>query len=89
MLEINVPYVLNQCAICFKSMHHMFQINAPYVSNQCTIYMFQISLRRKMCEQKYGMAPEVKVSGHLSALFSYIPQPLDYILHEMLKNALR
>lgn len=44
---------------------------------------------RKMCEQKYGISPEVKVSGHLSALFSYIPQPLDYILHEMLKNALR
>lgn len=44
---------------------------------------------KKMCLQKYGVTPDVKVGGHLSALFSYIPQPLDYILHEILKNAMR
>jgi [3-methyl-2-oxobutanoate dehydrogenase (acetyl-transferring)] kinase len=44
---------------------------------------------RKMCEQKYGVSPEVKVAGHTHAQFSYIPQPLDYIMHEMLKNAMR
>lgn len=44
---------------------------------------------KKVCLQKYGVSPDVKLGGHLSALFSYIPQPLDYILHEMLKNAMR
>jgi len=44
---------------------------------------------RQMCEVKYGHAPEVRLNGHLSANFPYIPQPLDYILHELLKNAMR
>jgi len=39
--------------------------------------------------EKYGKAPEVQLGGNLSATFSYIPQPLDYILHEILKNAMR
>lgn len=44
---------------------------------------------RQMCEVKYGHAPEVRLNGHLSATFPYIPQPLDYILHEIIKNAMR
>lgn len=43
----------------------------------------------KMCIEKYGIAPEVKVAGHLSTVFPYIASPLDYILHELLKNAMR
>jgi [3-methyl-2-oxobutanoate dehydrogenase (acetyl-transferring)] kinase len=42
-----------------------------------------------MCEMKYGHAPEVRVNGHLNALFPYILQPLDYVMHEMLKNSMR
>ena len=42
-----------------------------------------------MCEIKYGHAPEVRINGHLNATFPYIPQPLDYVLHEMLKNCMR
>jgi len=42
-----------------------------------------------MCELKYGHAPEVRVNGHLNALFPYILQPLDYVIHEMLKNSMR
>ena len=48
-----------------------------------------ISCYRKLCIDKYGKAPEVRLNGHLSATFSYIPQPLDYILCEVLKNAMR
>jgi len=44
---------------------------------------------RKLCLEKYGKAPEVKLGGHLSVTFSYIPQPLDYIFFEVLKNAMR
>jgi [3-methyl-2-oxobutanoate dehydrogenase (acetyl-transferring)] kinase len=43
----------------------------------------------KMCIEKYGVAPEVKVNGHVSSLFPYIASPLDYIMHELLKNAMR
>jgi len=38
---------------------------------------------------KYGKAPEVQLGGNLSATFSYIAEPLDYILLEILKNAMR
>lgn len=38
--------------------------------------------------EKYGKAPEVKLGGHLSVNFSYIPQPLDYMFFEVLKNAM-
>lgn len=43
----------------------------------------------KICEHKYGRAPEVKINGHVSAAFPYIQLPLDYILPELLKNAMR
>ena len=38
---------------------------------------------------KFGKAPLVKISGHVSAAFPYILQPLDYILPELFKNAMR
>ena len=38
---------------------------------------------------KYGRAPEVRLNGHLTKTFPYIPQPLEYIMHELLKNAMR
>lgn len=44
---------------------------------------------REMCEVKYGHAPEIRINGHLSANFPYIPGPLDYVMHEILKNAMR
>ena len=44
---------------------------------------------RKMCIEKYGVAPEVKVNGHTATVFPYIVSPLDYILHEILKNSMR
>jgi len=44
---------------------------------------------RNLCIGKYGKAPAVQLGGNLYATFSYIPQPLDYILLEILNNALR
>ncbi|CAD5121075.1 DgyrCDS9613 [Dimorphilus gyrociliatus] len=49
----------------------------------------KVEVAKRMCEDKYGHSPEVKINGHLSCSFPYIPQPLDYVLHEMLKNAMR
>lgn len=43
----------------------------------------------KMCEYEYGKAPKVRICGHIHAHFPYIPMPLDYILCELLKNAMR
>jgi len=39
--------------------------------------------------EKYGKAPDVRLGGNLSTRFSYIVEPLDYILLEILKNAMR
>ncbi|KAH1171327.1 hypothetical protein KIL84_006945 [Mauremys mutica] len=44
---------------------------------------------RRLCEHKYGNAPRVRINGHVAARFPFIPMPLDYILPELLKNAMR
>lgn len=44
---------------------------------------------RQVCEHTYGVAPGLIVNGHTQAVFPYIPAPLEYILQELLKNAMR
>uniref|UniRef100_T1KZV8 Protein-serine/threonine kinase n=1 Tax=Tetranychus urticae TaxID=32264 RepID=T1KZV8_TETUR len=44
---------------------------------------------RVLCENKYGKSPAFRLNGHLNASFPYIETPLDYILPELLKNAVR
>ncbi|XP_071850276.1 branched-chain alpha-ketoacid dehydrogenase kinase-like [Apostichopus japonicus] len=44
---------------------------------------------REQCELRYGYAPRVRLNGHVGAMFPYIIQPLDYILPEIIKNAMR
>ncbi|TRY70657.1 hypothetical protein TCAL_02866 [Tigriopus californicus] len=48
-----------------------------------------ITFVQQITEDRYGFAPAVKISGHISARFPYIEMPLDYILPELLKNAFR
>jgi [3-methyl-2-oxobutanoate dehydrogenase (acetyl-transferring)] kinase len=43
----------------------------------------------RLAQDKYGKAPRIKLSGHINATFPYIQLPLDYILPELLKNAVR
>ena len=42
-----------------------------------------------MVQMKYGAAPEVEVRGDAAAVFPYIAEPLEYVLGELLKNAMR
>ncbi|XP_054155074.1 3-methyl-2-oxobutanoate dehydrogenase [lipoamide] kinase, mitochondrial-like [Oppia nitens] len=42
-----------------------------------------------MCEHHYGRAPPFRINGHVNVAFPYIQTPLDYILPELLKNAVR
>ncbi|XP_041575460.2 branched-chain alpha-ketoacid dehydrogenase kinase [Taeniopygia guttata] len=44
---------------------------------------------RRLCEHQYGTAPRVRINGHVAARFPFIPLPLDYVLPELLKNAMR
>lgn len=44
---------------------------------------------QQITEDKYGHAPEIRISGHVGSRFPYIEMPLDYILPELLKNAVR
>jgi hypothetical protein len=39
--------------------------------------------------ETYGMAPDVVVSGEPKVSIPYIPAHLDYMLYELLKNAMR
>ncbi|KAI8475177.1 MAG: pyruvate dehydrogenase kinase [Monoraphidium minutum] len=42
-----------------------------------------------LCAEVYGVAPDVRVTGDTGALLPYIPSHLDYMLYEVLKNAVR
>ena len=44
---------------------------------------------RRMCEHTYGRSPPVYVSGHTKARFPHIPAPIEYIVLELLKNAMK
>ncbi|ORX89265.1 alpha-ketoacid dehydrogenase kinase [Basidiobolus meristosporus CBS 931.73] len=39
-------------------------------------------------KQAYGIAPEVHINGHLNTIFPYIPDHVEYIIHELLKNSI-
>ncbi|XP_040578663.1 branched-chain alpha-ketoacid dehydrogenase kinase [Lepeophtheirus salmonis] len=39
--------------------------------------------------EKFGVCPNIRISGHINAHFPYLEMPLDYIIPELLKNATR
>jgi [3-methyl-2-oxobutanoate dehydrogenase (acetyl-transferring)] kinase len=43
----------------------------------------------KLCIDKYGVAPKLKIDGHTNVEFPYLPLPLEYIVPELLKNSFR
>uniref|UniRef100_A0A8C7KTZ5 Protein-serine/threonine kinase n=1 Tax=Oncorhynchus kisutch TaxID=8019 RepID=A0A8C7KTZ5_ONCKI len=47
-----------------------------------------VDFARRLCEHQYGNSPRVRINGHVAARFPFIPLPLDYILPELLKNAM-
>jgi len=77
--------------------HHLglHEEKANYVGIICVNFSPKNLIEKKaevvshMSEAKYGQAPEVRVNGHLGAKFPYIPQPVDYVIHEILKNSMR
>eukprot|EP00096_Caligus_rogercresseyi_P003910 TRINITY_DN1777_c0_g1_i1.p1 TRINITY_DN1777_c0_g1~~TRINITY_DN1777_c0_g1_i1.p1 ORF type:complete len:316 (-),score=89.51 TRINITY_DN1777_c0_g1_i1:222-1169(-) len=42
-----------------------------------------------LTHSKFGVCPNIRISGHINAHFPYLEMPLDYILPELLKNATR
>ena len=64
-----------------------------YISNLMKLdkilFYVTISSYRQLCETTYGIAPGVIINGHTQAVFSYIPAPLEYMLQELCKNAMR
>jgi len=43
----------------------------------------------RLCVDKYGISPNLKLDGHTNVTFPYLSLPLEYILPELLKNAFR
>mmetsp|Transcript_36542 Transcript_36542/g.83068 ORF Transcript_36542/g.83068 Transcript_36542/m.83068 type:complete len:468 (+) Transcript_36542:3-1406(+) len=41
------------------------------------------------CERTYGVSPQYEVEGDVDVTFQYLPTHLEYILFELLKNAMR
>ncbi|KAK9818127.1 hypothetical protein WJX72_007548 [[Myrmecia] bisecta] len=50
---------------------------------------FAVQRTKQACTETYGVTTEVLLSGDISATIPYIPTHLDYMLHELLKNAMR
>jgi len=47
------------------------------------------SFVQELCDVNYGSSPEVVINGQTDTTFTYVPVHLEYILCELLKNALR
>jgi len=47
------------------------------------------SFAQQLAIQRYGHAPDIRISGHINATFPYIEMPLEYILPELFKNSIR
>ncbi len=43
----------------------------------------------EVCELKYGVRPSLVINGEVDAEFAHIPMHLEYIITELLKNAMR
>ncbi|CAM4535599.1 unnamed protein product [Leuciscus chuanchicus] len=77
--------------------HHiaLHEENADFVGIICRrlspkkIIEKWVDFARRLCEHQYGNSPRVRINGHVAARFPFIPLPLDYILPELLKNAMR
>ncbi|GIL89435.1 hypothetical protein Vretimale_18917 [Volvox reticuliferus] len=50
---------------------------------------FAVQKTKQVCMETYGMAPDVVVTGEPKVSIPYIPAHLDYMLYELLKNAMR
>ncbi|KAG9298908.1 hypothetical protein G9A89_015930 [Geosiphon pyriformis] len=63
------------------------------VSTQChakDIIKKVVSITQKLYQKTYGIpAPEVLIDGHVDTTFAYIPDHIEYILCELLKNSIR
>ncbi len=90
-------YNMLMIMICVK--FYLYQSVYAMYTNLCMVSVCNVnkyiyawfggSRDREMCEMKYGHAPEVRTNGHLNATFPYMSPPLEYIILELLKNAMR
>uniref|UniRef100_A0A673GS87 Protein-serine/threonine kinase n=1 Tax=Sinocyclocheilus rhinocerous TaxID=307959 RepID=A0A673GS87_9TELE len=67
---------------------HEDNVLCPDLNGNVNVLIPSVPLRR-LCEHQYGNSPRVRINGHVAARFPFIPLPLDYILPELLKNAMR
>ncbi|KAK1882228.1 [3-methyl-2-oxobutanoate dehydrogenase [lipoamide]] kinase mitochondrial [Dissostichus eleginoides] len=71
--------------------HHLalHEENTDFVGMICRRLSPKKIVEKRLCEHQYGNSPRVRINGHVAARFPFIPLPLDYILPELLKNAMR
>ncbi|XP_071551412.1 branched-chain alpha-ketoacid dehydrogenase kinase-like isoform X1 [Panulirus ornatus] len=87
----------SRLGIRMLAMHHLaLRENKPNYVGIINVGMKLKEVIERSCQfvsrvavHKYGRVPQLKLSGHVNAIFPYIELPLDYILPEILKNAVR
>lgn len=68
-----------------------FSVDAscPMPCALCVLCRAVSSRLPQVCSETYGLAPEVVVSGDMSARLPYLTSHLDYMVYELLKNSMR
>ncbi|KAK9768826.1 putative [Pyruvate dehydrogenase (acetyl-transferring)] kinase 2, mitochondrial [Basidiobolus ranarum] len=46
------------------------------------------NLAQSEFKSAYGIAPKIHINGHVDTIFPYIPDHVEYIIHELLKNSI-
>uniref|UniRef100_A0A3Q4BIA9 Protein-serine/threonine kinase n=1 Tax=Mola mola TaxID=94237 RepID=A0A3Q4BIA9_MOLML len=87
-VQVNAGTLNQKSFFCFVSKPDFVGIICRRLSPKKIIEKW-VDFARRLCEHQYGNSPRVRINGHVAARFPFIPLPLDYILPELLKNAMR
>ena len=96
-------WILKECVFAniknYEICNLLIKFLLPFKDDHIGIIKVNMSLKQvvdrwasfvqQITEDNYGHSPEIRISGHVNAKFPYIEMPLDYILPELLKNAVR
>ncbi|KAF8952980.1 hypothetical protein BGZ52_002686 [Haplosporangium bisporale] len=99
--RIGIRLIAEQVISLWEQRNHQLQEGALDSKEQYMVGVVHTGLKpaelirtcasfvQELCDVNYGSSPEVVINGQVDAQFTYVPVHLEYILCELLKNAVR
>ncbi|KAG0088160.1 hypothetical protein BGZ93_005448 [Podila epicladia] len=99
--RIGIRLIAEQVISLWEQRNHQLQDEALDSKEQYMVGVVHTGLKpaelirtcasfvQELCDVNYGSSPEVVINGQIDAKFTYVPVHLEYILCELLKNAVR